>query len=262
MDGNSPVMDPDNSMTQTGPLLLCEAVKQVLVGLDDPRRQEEAQRREEWERKREERLQKEIAEQEAKHLEERRERFWDTRGRRYAACTLDNFQATTPAHQAVLAAVRRYAASLKENIKAGVNLILIGGPGTGKDHLLSALFDPTISMGARVAWTSGAELFRELRDMISVKGPEGRVIEGYQEPHVFAISDPCPAVGSLTPYQSDALYQILDHRYNRCKVVWATINAQNRADADERIGAKLVDRLVDGAVSLACDWPSYRKARD
>ncbi len=249
-------------MIPSTPVLLSDAVNQVLAGVDDPRRQEEAQRREDRERKRRERERQEAAEAEAKYREERRASFWESRGRRYAACTLDNFQVSVPAQRAVLDAVRRYAASLKENIKAGVNLILIGGPGTGKDHLVSALFNPTIDMGARLTWTSGAEFFRELRDMIAVKGPEGRIIEPYQEAHVFAISDPCPVLGSLSQYQGETLYQVLDHRYNHGRAVWATINAANRADADERLGAKLVDRLVDGAVSLACDWPSYRKARE
>ena len=76
---------------------------------------------------------------------------------------------------------------------------------------------------------------------------------------LFILSDPLPPGGRLSDYQATMLYVILDRRYRECKPIWASVNTVGRDEADARIGAPLVDRLRDGALVLACNWPSHRK---
>lgn len=193
-------------------------------------------------------------------IEARREKLWEERGIRYRACSLENFVASSPRARKVVAALKAYRDDLAANVAAGKGIILTGFVGTGKDHLLASLFDRAIDAGFTLKWTSGARLQARLRDGIGSAEDELLLLRQYTAPDILVLSDPMPISGELTQYQRTCLYAIIDQRYNDQQPVWCSINAAGRAEADERIGAAIVDRLVDGALSLVCDWPSYRKA--
>ncbi len=38
------------------------------------------------------------------------------------------------------------------------------------------------------------------------------------------------------------------------------MNVSSGEEAEKRIGAQIVDRLRDGALSIVCNWPSHRKS--
>lgn len=186
--------------------------------------------------------------------------LWSERGCRYRDCTLDNFVAQTQAQRSVLAEVRKYADHLAENVQAGTNVLLTGPHGTGKDHLLAGLMHVAVK-DFTIKWTSGAKLWARCRDAIGSETTEERLLSEYsRKPGVLVLSDPLPVTGSLTRYQADTLYAIVDERYNRRGATWCSLNAANKAEADARIGAAIIDRLRDGALSLVCNWESYRKS--
>jgi hypothetical protein len=58
------------------------------------------------------------------------------------------------------------------------------------------------------------------------------------------------------------LFRILDGRYNHLRPTWVSVNVSNRNELDERMGVTLAERLVDGALTIFCNWPSYRKKTD
>jgi len=157
--------------------------------------------------------------------------------------------------------MREYAASLKQNIESGTGIVLTGPAGTGKDHLIAALFTPACSLGFSVRWTSGAGMFSRIRDAIQNDDAERMVISKYTACDVLALSDPQPITGALTQYQQTMLYAIIEARYNDAKPTWVTVNAKSYEEAADRIGGPIVDRLRHGAMCLACDWPSFRKSK-
>jgi DNA replication protein DnaC len=231
---------------------LCEILQRIKLRLADPAYIDEAKRRGARDAQRE-------CEQRMQAIEEQRAAIWKDRGRRYAACRLDNYQADGDHQRAVLSAVRDFRDSLAEHIAAGTNLILVGPSGTGKDHLLAALFNAAVDLPRRIRWTSGAGLFSSLRDSIGEEVNEEKTLAQWiWACDVLVISDPVPIAGELTNYQRSMLYQIVDTRYNARKPIWATINAATRQEAEQSIGVAIVDRLRDGAVSLACNWKSHR----
>ena len=187
--------------------------------------------------------------------------LWEARGELYRQCTLDNFKVTDSRQEPVLGQIRRLADNLDAEIRVGTNLLLTGDPGTGKDHLLAALMTTAMAGGHVVKWTSGAMLFSRLRDAIDAHENEYAVARQYTVPAVLAISDPAWERGALTKYQRDKLGDIIDTRYNHCRPTWITLNAKDRSQANDLLGEALVDRLRDGALSLGCNWPSYRKPR-
>jgi DNA replication protein DnaC len=200
----------------------------------------------------------ERAQREAEH-QATVETFWRHRGRRYRACTLENFQVTEPRQREVLKRLVEYRADLAAMLESGTGLVLVGPAGTGKDHLLAGLCHAALSLGKSIRWTSGAKLWTRFRDRIDSERPEAALLADYTKPAVLVLSDPAPISGELTSYQRLILYQIIDARYNDCCPVWASLNAARREDVERALGVPIVDRLRHGAVSLACDWDSYRR---
>jgi DNA replication protein DnaC len=205
-------------------------------------------------------------EEAAKARRERNCKLWDTwnalTNPRYRDCTLENYMIDdeTPhaaAQRTVLAEIRRYAGDIDNRVSAGQGLLLFGPSGTGKDHLLTGLARVAVAKELSIKWINGSTLYRTMRD--GMGEDEEKLVNRYVYPKILYLSDPIPPVGSLTPFQASTLFGIIDGRYQDKKATWATMNVGDGQEASQRLGSPIADRLRDGAVSLHCSWPSYRK---
>ena len=189
--------------------------------------------------------------------------FQEAIGKRYADCTLDNFEATCPAQEQVLAKLRDYVSDIRANVDRCRGLVLFGPAGTGKDHLLVGAAKEAISAGVYVEWKNGRDLCGQFRDAIKGESirSEGGLLRDLEAPDVLILSDPVPPTGRLTEYQGDVMFRLVDARYRELKPTWATLNVAGGSEADDRLGSQIVDRLKHDALALFCDWPSYRTAR-
>jgi hypothetical protein len=52
---------------------------------------------------------------------------------------------------------------------------------------------------------------------------------------------------------------LIDDRYNDCKPTLVTMNVADGKEADTKLGSPILDRLRHGAITIKCEWPSYRK---
>lgn len=180
-------------------------------------------------------------------------------GRRYVDCTLGNFKTVTPESGVVLGKVRKYVDDLRANIAEGVGLVLLGPPGTGKDHLVVAVLKQAAYEGFKVQWVDGAELFASARDNIDAGDTEARWSKRFTAPDILAISDPIPPVGEVREgFQISTLFRIIDRRYREQRPTLITINVADAKEAAAKMSANIVDRLSHGSVVLRCNWPSYR----
>jgi DNA replication protein DnaC len=188
-------------------------------------------------------------------------RAWDAfatiRGRRYASCRFSNWEAVIYSPQFfAMENVKTYVTDWQKTVAKGCGLILIGPCGTGKDHLLSAAAYEFVARGGlgefgTLAWTSGALLF-------AMSKPTAEQMKQYQKASVLIVSDPCEAGYQLSKTQTNLLQAIIDHRYSQKRATWISTNAASREHLETMIGAPIVDRLVDGALVIATDWPSFR----
>jgi DNA replication protein DnaC len=183
-------------------------------------------------------------------------------GPRYADCSFATFEATLPAQKMAAEAVKAYTAKIGEQLAKGSGLLLFGPAGSGKDHLLCAAAREVIDHGHWVRWVNGRDMFGKFRDrMDEGDNSEGRLVAELIAAEILAISDPLPPSGTLSPYQADLLFRVIDGRYRAMRPTWATLNVTGGPEADQRMGAQIVDRLRHDAVAVHCDWPSHRKAQ-
>ena len=198
----------------------------------------------------------------------RLEQFDAAVGRRYEDCGLNNYETTAAEQTHTVKSLQSYLTNLAANVRGGNGLVLFGPSGTGKDHLLVAMAREAIWEGVNVVWTNGRDLFAEVRGLMgrdryqSLDSPasEEELLAPLINADVTFISDPIPPTGALTEFQSDVLFRVLDARYRDRMPTWVTINVENGSEADDRMGAQLVDRLRHDALVIHCNWPSYRKA--
>lgn len=188
--------------------------------------------------------------------------FLDSVGKRYRDCTRDNYRIYCPEQDTVLKSLKRYYNDFPAHHAAGNGIILFGPSGTGKDHLLVALAKAIVLRhGISARWQNGPELYRQFRDRIDEDWKtEVALIRDYARPTLLIISDPQPPSGNaVTDYQATLLSSIVDRRYRDCKPTWVSMNVKNGEEAEERLGAGVVDRLRHGATSEFCNWASYRE---
>jgi DNA replication protein DnaC len=185
---------------------------------------------------------------------------------RYLDCTLENFQTDLPWRAEVLQAVRTIERNLEEHLRAGRNLVFAGPCGTGKDHLLAALLRVVVLellQRPKVVFTRGVDAC----DSAKARG-KNRTVElptvgkGGGAQVLLAISDPVISGCPLRHYEAKRLFQLVDQQYSRRQPIWTTINAQNRAEADELLTAPVSDRLFANALTVFFDGDTYRQPLD
>ena len=81
------------------------------------------------------------------------------------------------------------------------------------------------------------------------------------EPDILILDDVISPHGELTSYQEQLLYIVSERRYTCKKPTWVGLNVATTEEAVRRVGAAIIDRWKDGALCLAFDWPSHRKAQ-
>lgn len=185
----------------------------------------------------------------------------NARGARYESCRLENFTVASDGQRVAVERLKDCAENIVERISDGMNVVLIGPAGTGKDHLLMALCHAAIGAFRSVEWRNGTSLWLEFRKTIGEDEDESRVARRLVAPDVLAISDPVPPRGPLSDYQAAMLFDVVDSRYSSRKPTWVTLNCASREEAEERIGAQVVDRLAHDALVVKCNWSSYRKGQ-
>jgi DNA replication protein DnaC len=206
------------------------------------------------------------AEQAAEDLRRQRSsmihHFLQSIGRRYESARFTNYQITCQAQEDAVNRLKDYRKHMPERVAGGSGIVLLGPPGTGKDHLLVALGGYAIEVhGMTIKWTNGVELYGRFRDRMDRKGDESELdlINELARPDILYISDPLPPNGPLSEFQQTSLYRIIDSRYRHQRPTWCSINVANHDEAVQRMGAATVDRLRDDALTILCNWKSHRQ---
>jgi DNA replication protein DnaC len=189
------------------------------------------------------------------------EKFAALRGKRYAECRLGNYEATTDRQRQSVELLTDYCENLADRVDAGINVVLAGPAGTGKDHLMTAICRAAILAGRNVMWRNGQDLWGDFRDAISSEANESQTINRFARADILAVSDPLPPRGPMSDFQVATFFRIIDARYSAMRPTFVTLNIASRQEADERMGLQIMDRLCHGALVVGCNWTSYRVSK-
>lgn len=173
---------------------------------------------------------------------------------RFAACTFDNYVAEGQAQQHALKVCRQYADNFADNLARGVCMILRGNPGTGKNHLSSAIMMQVMQAG-RSAMRIKAQAYLDAywaQDF----GERDRWMSRMARVDLLVIDEIGRASNSKAA--NDAFFRLLDERYENMRPT-IVISNLDREGLRETLGPAAYDRLTEGGGNLVnFDWSSHR----
>ncbi|HEX4328169.1 MAG TPA: ATP-binding protein [Burkholderiales bacterium] len=192
---------------------------------------------------------------------------------RFADCRFDNFQAATEAQRAVLAQCARYAREFGAMRERGICLILRGRPGTGKNHLATAIARSLLARGHTVLNATAHEIVRRVRDSwrrhenphenphahAAGAMSEAQVIREFAALDLLIIDEVGRTYRSRDGAEPVELFNVIDARY-RLRAPTLVISNLDGAGIEQALGAAAYDRLREGGGELVnFDWDSHRR---
>lgn len=180
--------------------------------------------------------------------------------KRFESCTFDNYLPGNKSAERNLRICKAYAEKWDDRLKNGGGMVMVGLPGTGKNHLAVSIMKEIIRKHQHyVLLTSVNKIIREYRSTWSkdTTKSESEVIAEFSSPELLVIDE----VG--VQYGSDSerliIFEIINTRYEEMRPT-ILISNETREQLAEIVGERVIDRMKDGGgCELVFDWESYRK---
>lgn len=143
------------------------------------------------------------------------------------------------------------------------NLLLIGKTGTGKTSIACAAMLDVLSAGLSARYFTEAQLVRHIREGYDERGAPDRMA-ALAALDVLVLDEIGIADGDPSKRLA-LLNEVIDVRYRASRPTVAISNLPASAKAKgtltlaDYLSERVVGRLFEDAVYLACDWPGYRR---
>jgi DNA replication protein DnaC len=162
--------------------------------------------------------------------------------RRYRDVAFDR-PPVTEIEPAIVAATRRYARTIEDQLDNGRGLWFMGPPGTGKTTLAMLVAQAALKAGRSVAIYSLPRLLNEIRDTHRSERSHVDLLDRLTQVDLLHIDD----VGAQrsTDWVLEELYSIVNGRYEDQRAMVITTNILDREALCEQITARTVSRLTE-----------------
>lgn len=180
---------------------------------------------------------------------------------RFDHCTFASYRAETAEQKNALETCQAYAADFKAGREAGRCLILRGNPGTGKNHLSTAIARAVMIDGFTVLNATAFEIIRRVRDTWRPDSTEteAQVIKAFADIDLLIIDEVGRQYQAKDGSDSVEIFNVIDQRYRYIRPTVVMSN-QTRDGLKKFLGDAAYDRLREGgAVLVNFDWDSGRK---
>jgi len=174
----------------------------------------------------------------------------------YMNCSFDNYCIQHAGHQKVVTAARRYAEDFNGNI---ASFIFSGRPGTGKNHLASAIGNHLILNGKNVLIVTVADLMSNMKGTFSGTSDitEENLLHNLSSVDLLMIDE----IGMQTEsrYEKVIINQIVDRR-SSSKRSTGMLSNLDHIGMKNLLGERVIDRMKLGnSLWLTFEWDSYRQ---
>jgi DNA replication protein DnaC len=179
---------------------------------------------------------------------------------RFAHCTFAGFRADTPAQRAALEACEAYAREFRTNRERGTCLILRGNPGTGKNHLATAIARAVLAQGFTALNATAFDIIDRIRESWNPRSTESeaQVVRRFAEIDLLIIDEVGRHYQAKDGSDSLELFKVIDQRY-RAVLPTIAISNLDKEGLQRALGAAAYDRLREGGARIAnFDWESAR----
>lgn len=178
---------------------------------------------------------------------------------RFKSCSFDNYIVDNEAQVKTLAYSKRYADTFAEQFKSGKGFMFVGNPGTGKNHLASAIANQLFASNHSVLIVTVSDLIKMIRDTWAKGSPvtESQIMDKLANVDLLIIDE----IGLQKGSEDEQLHltKIIDKRLYSFKPTSIISNCANSDDIKKYIGFRAFDRLKEGNLFVSVfDWESYR----
>lgn len=174
--------------------------------------------------------------------------------KRFMGCDFDNYDTSTDVQRTALDQCKSFAENFATHRKNGACLLLCGRPGTGKNHLATAISKKLLSDGFSVLRVKASQYL----DAYWAKSFEDR--EGWLNEMAKVDLIMIDEIGRSSNAKSaqDAFFRLIDARYEAQLPTMIATNL-NRDELIEVLGEATYDRFRQGgSMRITLDWESYR----
>ncbi|QCI24143.1 DNA replication protein DnaC [Buchnera aphidicola (Muscaphis stroyani)] len=174
----------------------------------------------------------------------------------YMNCSFENYKIEHEGQKKVLEAAKRYAEEFNENI---ASFIFSGRPGTGKNHLASAIGNYLILHDKSILIVTVADLMSNMKGTFSGTSnvTEENLLHNLSSVDLLMIDE----IGMQTEsrYEKVIINQIVDRRSSSKRSTGMLSNLDHKG-MKNLLGERVIDRMrLGNSLWLTFEWDSYRQ---
>lgn len=137
-------------------------------------------------------------------------------------------------------------------------MVLVGGVGTGKTHLLAAVANDLVERGVPVIMAVVPDLLADLRSAMRRGEDPEAVMDELRDAAVLCLDD--LGAEKVTDWTRETLYRLVNYRYEQNLPTLATTNLPAE-ELEGCLGERSVSRLMEMCQWVLIEASDYRKRR-